>query len=324
MPGEAAGLSGLHGRHELFLGFREANDARNSEVEEEYLEWSIEPMDLERQLAAQFGVSTSRKNPLPDEVERAAAVSRWKDTLWSAATELTVRGKVDRLFERYWSLKKGKGRRRPTEEDALNEATALEDEQNWHLDRWVMGERPAGLDGFFQVGEWIEEILREPGEAREIEFRTAQLALVAEYMWCVRRWSARAGGRALQLAMLADDQKLPPPSRWMLTRITNLFIDGHDVAVVALCRSALEAALTRAMPDSVVLADSDDERVEVTLQERINAAFRAKRLSKEERDLAHRIRKRSNEVLHGVRELVPAEESLGILTALVRLLKVLG
>ncbi|MFN8670259.1 MAG: hypothetical protein U0164_23975 [Gemmatimonadaceae bacterium] len=324
MPGEAFALSQLHRVGERYKTFREADEARSNWLEEEFLEGSFDPYDLAQALERTLGIMRRPKDSSPEYLAHSKRVENWQDALNTAASELFVQGKVDRLFERYWSLRKGKGKRRPTNAEAEAEAEELEREREGFLNSWVRGDFKSGMDHFLYVGEEITRTLREPDEARELEYRTAQLALVCSYALDARVWAALAGGRALQLATLADHRRVATSSRWLLTRITALYVDGHDTAVVALARAALESALVHAIPDGVAQAALDTDRDEITLQQRIDVAFRRKLLTKDQRDLAHQIRTRANQVLHGDERLVSAEESLGIVTALANLLKALG
>lgn len=324
MPGEASALSHLHKYGEQFKTYREPDEARSESLDEEYLEDSFDPYLLLQSFEKAVGIQRAPKEKSLEYLAHSKRAENWQNALKTAASELFVQGKVDRLFERYWSIRKGKGKRRPTNAEAESEAASLETQRDQYLQSWVSGELKRGMEFFFDIGEAIGQALREPDEARETEYRTAQLALIGSYVWEVRNWAARAGGRALQLATLADSRTVAPPSQWLLSRITALYIDGHDTAVVALARAALESALVRAVPDGVAQSVLETDRDEITLQERINVAFRRKKLTKEQRDLAHQIRKRANVVLHGEAQLVSAEESLGIVTALVSLLKALG
>lgn len=324
MPGEAAVLSELHKHDERFKSYRESDESRSRSLEEEYLEDSIDAYSLLQDFEKAVGIQRKPKDRSAEYLAHSKRAENWIDALETAASELMVQGKVDRLFERYWSLRKGKGTRRPTDAEAAAEAAALEEQRDQVLNSWVSGEFRSGMDLFLHIGDTIAQLLREPDEARELEYRTAQLALILSYARDVHVWAARAGGRALQLATLADNRKVGRSSQWMLKRVTALYIDGHDTAVVALARAVLESALVRAVPDGVAQAALETDRDEITLQERINVAFRRKVLTKDQRDLAHQIRKRANEVLHREARLVSAEESLGIVTALVRLVKALG
>jgi len=323
MPGEASALSHLHKYGEQFKAHREPNEDRSSSLNEEYLDDSFDPYSLQLSFEKSVGIQRAPKDKSPEYLAHRERAENWERDLEKAASILFVQGKVDRLFERYWSIRKGKGTRRPTNAEAEAEAASLEAERDGYLQSWVNGETKGGMEFFFDIGEAIAQALREPDEARETEYRTAQLALVCAYAWDARRWAARAGGRALQLATLADSRRVAPPSEWLLSRITALYIDGHDTAVVALARAALESAVVRAVPDGVAQAVLETERDEITLQERINVAFRQNKFTKEQRDLAHQIRKRANAVLHGEGQMVSAEESLGIVKALVSLVKAL-
>lgn len=324
MPGEASSLSELHRYSAQFKSYRELDSERSSSLHEEYLEDSIDAYSLTLSFESAVGIQRQPKDKSSEYLAHSKRAEHWQRDLVTAASEFYVQGKADRLFERYWSLRKGKGKRRPTNAEANAEAEALEEQRDQFLHLWVSGELKSGMDLFLSFGDTIAQVLREPDEARELEYRTAQLALISSYAWDASLWAARAGGRALQLATLADNRQVGRSSKWLLTRLTALYIDGHDTAVVALARAVLESALVRAVPDGVAQATLDTDRDEITLQERINVAFRRKMLTKEQRDLAHQIRKRANEVLHGEATLVSAEESLGIMTALVSLVKALG
>ena len=74
MPGEAAALSHLHRYGAQFKSYREVDEPRSSALEEEYLDYSLDPVELAFALERALGVERESREESPEYLDRRELV----------------------------------------------------------------------------------------------------------------------------------------------------------------------------------------------------------------------------------------------------------
>lgn len=106
--------------------------------------------------------------------------------------------------------------------------------------------------------------------------------------------------RTAQILEFVSETHLPSDVSAFLERLAQLYIWGFDSEAYALARGVIEAALKNRMSDDTVWAHLEPSRKRryPNLEDRIDAAHRAGILSNKAKQLAGRIRRDANDVLH--------------------------
>jgi hypothetical protein len=248
---------------------------------------------------------------------------RWQSALWEAAATLHASGSPDRLLERYWSLTRGQGTRRPSEESEASARDRLEQMRDTLLDGWIAGTFLLDPDVLEVIDGLIQQSAAANTElARAAEVDAIQASLIAEYLLESESWCTAASARAYDLITLSRIGRPSGKLGAQLGRVARLYIDGHDVAVCVFARAALEAALTQVCPDAVVIADLGIAPDDLSLARRIQHARQKGRLRDRDVTAAHRIRERANHVLHN--RAGSAAEQLDARSAIADLFNLLG